>query len=103
MNISEYSSLAKIISAYLKLDFQSEVLSTLSKKSSDDIRISCFLSDEYHEFVTSSDANFFAQSREAKCINILATQSYTSILNTLKSESDTKVITQNLVNKFWLR
>lgn len=103
MNISEYTSLSKIISAYLKLDFQSEVLSNLSKKSPNDIRISCFLSDEYHEYVTSSDANFFAQSREAKCINILATQSYTSLLNTLNNESSTKVIIQNLVNKFWFR
>lgn len=103
MNISEYSSLSKIIAAYLKLDFQTEVLMQLSKKNPDDIRISCFLSDEYHEYVTKSDSNFFAQSREAKCINILATQSYTSLLNTLKSESDTKVIIQNLVNKFWFR
>lgn len=103
MNISEYTSLSKIISAYLKLDFQSEVLSSLSYKKPKDIRISCFLSDEYHEYVTSSDANFFAQSREAKCINILATQSYTSLLNTLKNESTTKVIIQNLVNKFWFR
>jgi len=103
MNISEYASLSKIISAYLKLDFQNEVLLQLSQKDVNNIRISCFLSDEYHEYVTSSDANFFAQSREAKCINILATQSYTSILNTLKSESDTKVIIQNLVNKFWFR
>ena len=103
MNISEYTSLSKIISAYLKLDFQSEILSSLSKKSHDTVRTSCFLSDEYHEYVTSSDANFFAQSREAKCINILATQSYTSLLNTLNNESSTKVIIQNLVNKFWFR
>ena len=100
MNISEYSSLSKIIAAYLKLDFQSEILSTLSKTTTN---ISCFLSDEYHEYVTSTDANFFAQSREAKCINILATQSYTSLLNTLKDEYSTKVIIQNLVNKFWFR
>ena len=103
MNISEYSSLSKIIAAYLKLDFQSEVLSSLSYKTSDNLRISCFLSDEYHEYVTSSDANFFAQSREAKCINILATQSYTSLLNTLNNDYSTKVIIQNLVNKFWFR
>ena len=103
MNISEYSALSKIIAAYLKLDFQTEVLSQLSKRDPNNIRVSCFISDEYHEYVTSSDSNFFAQSREAKCINILATQSYTSLLNTLKSESDTKVIIQNLVNKFWFR
>lgn len=101
MNISEYTILSKIIAAYLKLDFQSEVLSSLA--SNNTCRTTCFLSDEYHEYVTSTDANFFAQSRESKCINILATQSYTSLLNTLKDESATKVIIQNLVNKFWFR
>ena len=33
MNISEYSILSKIIAAYLKLDFQSEILSSLSKNN----------------------------------------------------------------------
>ena len=47
--------------------------------------------------------NFFAQSREAKCINIVATQSYTSLLNTLKDQYSTKAIIQNLVNKLWYR
>ena len=63
----------------------------------------CFISDEYHEYVTSSDADFFATSREAKCINIVATQSYSSILNTLKDKTTVKVIVQNLVNKLWFR
>lgn len=103
MNISEYSSLSKIISTYLKLDFQSEVLSRLSHSSYENLRTSCFISDEYQEYVTLSDANFYAQSREAKCINIVATQSYSSLLNTLNNEYNTKVIIQNLINKFWFR
>ncbi|MCI8964879.1 MAG: hypothetical protein HFJ43_00755 [Clostridia bacterium] len=103
MNISEYSSLSKIISAYLKLDFQSEVLSRLSTSSFKDLRTSCFISDEYQEYITLSDANFYAQSREAKCINIVATQSYSSLLNTLNNEYNAKVIIQNLINKFWFR
>lgn len=100
LNISKYKNLSKIIAAYLKLDFQGEVLARLSTGS---ITPSCFISDEYHEYVTSTDADFFAQSREAKCINIVATQSYTSLLNTLKDQSCVKVITQNLINKFWFR
>lgn len=103
MNIAEYRNLSKIIAAYLKLDFQSEVLSRLSKEKSNSILPVAFISDEFHEYVTANDADFFAQSREAKCINIIATQSYTSILNTLKNESTTKVIFQNLINKLWLR
>ena len=101
MNIAEYKNLSKIIAAYLKLDFQSEVLSQLSKNKKPNPTV--FMCDEYHEYVTSSDSDFFAQSRESKCINIVSTQSYSSILNTLQNEASVKVIVQNLVNKLWLR
>ena len=101
MNIAEYKNLSKIIASYLKIDFQTEVMSSLNSKNN--IRKSCFISDEYHEYVTSTDADFFATSREAKCINVVATQSYTSLLNTIKKEETVKVITQNLINKLWFR
>lgn len=101
MNISEYKNLSKIIAAYLKLDFQSEIMINLANNNSK--RISAFISDEYHEYVTATDADFFAQSREAKCINIIATQSYTSLLNTLNNKYTVTAITQNLVNKIWYR
>ncbi len=101
MNISEYKNLSKIIASYLKLDFQTEVLSKLSTNKP--LRKSAFISDEYHEYVTTTDADFFAQCREAKCINIVATQSYSSIKNALKDDIATKVILQNLINKFWFR
>lgn len=102
MNLSEYKNLSKIIAAYLKLDFQTEVMSRLAN-SNLNIRPVVFISDEFHEYVTTTDADFFAQSREAKCINIVATQSYTSLLNTLNNQNATKAIIQNLVNKFWFR
>lgn len=102
MNIAEYKNLSKIIAAYLKLDFQSQVLSELSKNK-DHLNSTVFMCDEYHEYVTVSDADFFAQSRESKCINIVSTQSYSSILNTIQNEASVKVIIQNLVNKLWLR
>ncbi len=102
MNIAEYKNLSKIIAAYLKLDFQSQVLSMLSKNINN-LNPTVFLCDEYHEYVTVSDADFFAQSRESKCINIVSTQSYSSILNTVQNEASVKVIIQNLVNKLWLR
>lgn len=103
MNIAKYKNLSKIIASYLKLDFQTEVLSRLETNSTQKIRKSAFISDEYQEYVTSSDSDFYAQSREAKCINIVATQSYTSLLNTLKDDSALKVIIQNLINKLWFR
>lgn len=102
MNINEYRNLSKIIAAYLKIDFQTAVMSQLSKGSSP-TRITAFISDEYSEYVTANDANFFSQSRESKCINIISTQSYTSLLNTLNNQYSTKVIIHNLVNKIWFR
>lgn len=102
MNLSEYKNLSKIIASYLKLDFQTEVMARLAKANLN-IRPVVFISDEFHEYVTTTDADFFAQSREAKCINIVATQSYTSLLNTLNNPNATKAIIQNLVNKFWFR
>ena len=101
MNIAEYRSLSKIIAAYLKLDFQTEVLSSLKNPSS--IKTTSFICDEYHEYVTVNDADFFSQSREAKCINIVSTQSYTSLYHSLNNQYSTKVIIQSLVNKLWFR
>ena len=101
MNIAEYKNLSKLIAAYLKLDFQNEILSQLSKGA--DPRQTAFICDEYHEYVTETDSNFLSICREAKCINILSTQSYTSLLNTLANESTTKVILQNIINKIWFR
>ena len=103
MNLAEFKNLSKIIAAYLKLDFQTEVMSRLSKNNENYLRSVAFISDEFHEYVTSTDADFFAQSREAKCINIVTTQSYTSLLNSLDNQNTTKAIIQNLVNKFWFR
>lgn len=103
MNISEYKILSKIIATYLKLDFQTEVMARLANNFEKSDRTVAFISDEYHEYCTLSDSEFYAQSREAKCINIVATQSYTSLLNALNNQYSVEVIVQNLVNKFWFR
>lgn len=106
MNISEYKNLSKIIATYLKFDFQTEVLKRLGENNEDEkssIKKTFFISDEYQEYVSKSDANFYATSREAKCINIIATQSYTSLKNALSSKEATDVIIQNLINKIWFR
>lgn len=100
MNLSEYSSLSKVIAAYLKLDFQTEIITSLSQHTS---KKTAFICDEYDKYVTKSDSEFFSLSREAKCINIVSTQSYSSLRATLKDEAQVKVITQNLINKIWFR
>ena len=100
MNIAEYKNLSKIIAAYLKLDFQTEIMKNLNNNNE---RVTAFICDEYAEYVTKTDSDFFALSREAKCINIVSTQSYSSLKNTLKDETSVKVICQNLINKIWFR
>lgn len=100
MNIAEYKNLSKIIAAYLKLDFQTDIMEALAKGNT---RKTAFICDEYAEYVTKTDSDFFSLSREAKCINIVSTQSYSSIKNTLKDETAVKVICQNLINKIWFR
>lgn len=100
MNISEYSILSRIIATYLKLDFQSEVISNLSKNIS---KTSAFICDEYDKFASKTDSEFFSMSREAKCINIVSTQSYSSLKTTLKDDAFVKVTIQNLINKIWYR
>ena len=100
MNIFEYTSLSKIIATYLKLDFQSEVMINLSNNK---VFPSVFICDEYDKFASKSDGEFFSLSREAKCINIISTQSYTSLKTTLHDDSFVRVILQNLINKIWFR
>ena len=100
MNISEYSILSKIIATYLKLDFQSEIMINLSKN---DVKPTAFICDEYDKFASKTDSEFFSLSREAKCINIVSTQSYSSLKLALKDDAQIKVLVQNLINKIWFR
>lgn len=103
MNIAQYRNLAKTIAAYMKLDFQDEVMQRLVRDDANTQRPIFMISDEYQEFVTATDAEFYAQSREPKCCTIVATQSYTSLINTLKDRDTVRTVTQNLINKIWLR
>ena len=103
MNISKYGDISKIVASYLKMDFQREVLMQITRKNKKDIRRTAFISDEYQEYITKNDAEFYAQSRETMCINIVSTQSYSSLYNTVKDEFAVDVIIQSLVNKIWYR
>ena len=98
LDIGKNRELAKIISAYLKLEFQAQILSRKEIK-----KPIFFVCDEYQEIVNELDASFFSLSREYKCINVISTQSYSSLLNALKDEHSTGVILQNFVNKIWFR
>ena len=75
MNTSRYGDISRIIASYLKMDFQREVLIQAIKEDKNKIRKTAFISDEYQEYVTKNDSNFYSQSRETMCINVIATQS----------------------------
>jgi len=98
MNIGKNRFLSKVISTYLKLDFQEQVLS----RENPDVPV-FFVCDEFQEIVNSEDSNFFSISREYKAINVISVQSYNSIVNALQDERSAMVIIQNLVNKIWFR
>ena len=98
LNIGENKALSKIISTFLKISYERYILSNISKQIP-----SFFIADEFQEFCNTEDAHFFSLSREAKCINIISTQSYSSLKNSLKDTNATNVIIQNLVNKIWFR
>lgn len=98
INIGENKALAKIIATFIKLAYQKYILSNISLKIP-----SFFIADEFQEFCNSDDAAFLSLSREAKCINIISTQSYSSLKNVLKDQNAASVIIQNLVNKIWFR
>ena len=105
MNVAEYPQVARIIAAYLKQDFQAEVQQrTAPNRIINRERPMFFFSDEYQEFVTSGDGNFYGVSREARCCSIVATQSYTSLLKSLGGDRPSfDTLIQNMISKIALR
>jgi hypothetical protein len=65
-----------------------------------------FLCDEYQNYVTSgeieSDSEFFARCRQSKAINILLTQSYSSLKLKLGSEEKLNSLIGNIRSTIWL-
>jgi len=98
MDIGKNKALSKVISTYVKLHFQREVLSR-NLNLNNILKSVFFVCDEFQEVCNSEDANFFSVSREYKCINVVSVQSYTSLVNSLNDDKSAKVIIQNLVNK----
>ncbi|MCL2548613.1 MAG: hypothetical protein FWE76_05585 [Symbiobacteriaceae bacterium] len=105
MNVAEYPKVSQTVAAYLKLDFQAEIIQRTSKGRYATVeRPMFFLCDEYQEFVTSKDGNFYGISREAKCCSIVASQSCTSLLKALGGDRPSfETLYQNLISKITLR
>jgi hypothetical protein len=94
--IATNPGLAKTIRTLLKQDFERAVLNRIPRMAQEPSRMwreLLFLCDEYQGFATvgendpSGDEKFFALSRQAKCIPIVATQSISSLRSTLPGES----------------
>jgi hypothetical protein len=94
--VSANPGLAKAIGTLMKQDFQRAVLTRiprLERSGGRNGRPVLFLCDEYHAFATvgesdpSGDEKFFALSRQARCIPIVATQSISSLRSSLPGES----------------
>jgi hypothetical protein len=88
--------LAKMIGTLMKQDFQRAVLGRIPQMAREPKRPwreVLFLCDEYHAFATvgendpTGDEKFFALSRQARCIPIVATQSLSSLRSALPGES----------------
>lgn len=89
-------SLSRMIGTLMKVEFQRAVLCRIPKMESaaeDSFRQVLFLCDEYHSFATAGEADptgdekFFALSRQARCIPIVATQSISSLRSALSGET----------------
>src|SRR5258708_21157066 len=80
--------LAGAIGVMLKMDFQRAVLNRIphiARNPRKDWRPIVFICDEYQELATvgvnepSGDEKFFSLSRQAKCVPLVATQSFRSL------------------------
>ena len=88
--------LAKAIGTMMKLDYQRAALLRIPKMEQAGgrrhFRDTLFVCDEYQHFATvggndpNGDEKFFSMSRQAKCIPIIATQSISSIKETLSGD-----------------
>jgi type IV secretory pathway TraG/TraD family ATPase VirD4 len=94
--VSLNPGLARTIGTLMKLDFERAMLNRIpemEKHPDRHWREVLFLCDEYQGFATvgehdpTGDEKFFALSRQAKCIPIVATQSISSLRSTLSGES----------------
>ena len=94
--VSANPGVARAIGTLMKLDFQRAVLNRIPRMEREPRRHwreAIFLCDEYHSFATvgendpSGDEKFFALSRQAKCIPVVATHSVSSLRSTLPGES----------------
>jgi TraM recognition site of TraD and TraG len=97
--VSANPGLARVVGTLMKLDYQRAVLNRIPKMERPrdahhtPWRQTLFVCDEYHAFASvgendpAGDEKFFALSRQAKCIPVVATHSLSSLRSSLPGES----------------
>lgn len=94
--LSTNPAIARMISCLVKQEYQRAMIDRIpmmARHRDRHFRESMFLCDEYHELATVGESDpygddkFFALSRQAKCIPIVATQSISSLRSALPGES----------------
>ncbi len=97
----KYTTQSTLVNTFLKLGYQKEVNQRISLSRTDSSinteRNIGFIVDEAHTFVSDNDKEFVAKSREAKSINIYATQSVT-LLESKLGKKGTNALLTNLRN-----
>lgn len=104
------SVIARMIGTLVKLDYQRAVLLRIPKMAAAPEvhwRPTAFICDEYQLFCTAGegatgDQNFFALSRQPKCIPVVATQSISSLKGALGSDDHYKTLLQTFRTKIFL-
>ncbi len=106
---SQYGLTGRTIGIMLKLDYFRTVLNRVYNAAVNNkintARPVLFLCDEYQNYVTSgdieSDGEFFARCRQSKSINIMLTQSYSSLKLKLGSEEKLNSLIGNIRSTVW--
>ncbi|MFW5977373.1 MAG: type IV secretory system conjugative DNA transfer family protein, partial [Candidatus Nanoarchaeia archaeon] len=109
---AEYGGLASMLGIMLKLDFQRAALTRIVRAKKDPQtntkRPLVFLCDEYQNFVTTTgkrtkegDDNFYALSRQSRCISIVCTQGIVSLQAKI-GEEKCRLVLNNLRTKIFM-
>lgn len=94
-------ALARSMGTFVKLHYEQSVLNRLVARNRGKERTAVIIADEYQDVVstgggaTIGDDRFCAKSREANALAIFATQSLTSLKNSVGKEDSAKELVQN--------
>ena len=103
----ENDALARSIGTLIKLLYQEAVLDRVTDGDLAQARYAVLVMDEYQDVATSGggggtgDDRYLAKARESKSITIAATQSVSSLENTIKSEPATRELLQGFRSRIF--